>query len=485
MALLFGLVSFGSAQFSVNYDPNIQSVGNIQYFAPKGDNLFVGDCIPFYKDGKYYLYWLLDRGHHSSLNGLGGHQWCVSTSTDLKTWKHYPIAIGIDEDWEKSICTGSVAFDGKQFYAFYATRLITADKSVNEQLSYAISKDAFKFEKQKPNPFYTSAPGYSKRNFRDPKVIIDEKGIFHLFVATQTEKESVFDGNGCLAHLTSKDLKNWNLNKPIISGLNDVPECPDYFKWNGWYYLIYGQGGDTYYVKSHNPYDSWEYPASQVLIEQWVNVAKTAEFKNNRRIAAGWIPSKQNNKDNGNERFGGNIILREVYQLSNGDLATKFVKECIPAEDSKLNFKIKADENSKIIAGNSIQINALGAQGCSSISDLPFNCRITMTAVPKGVTKEFGLFLRTGSKANDGYKLAFDMNRKYVQLSSDAFLNDVSDLNKPFTIDIIMKDDIVDVCIGNRRCIVNRLIEKKGDSLWFFVKQGSIEFDNIQISTIR
>ena len=78
-----------------------------------------------------------------------------------------------------------------------------------------------------------------------------------------------------------------------------------------------------------------------------------------------------------------------------------------------------------------------------------------------------------------------DMNRKYVQLSSDAFLNDVSDLNKPFTIDIIMKDDIVDVCIGNRRCIVNRLIEKKGDSLWFFVKQGSIEFDNIQISTIR
>ena len=74
--VLSGLVN-GQAQFAVNYDPDIQPTDNIQYFKPVGGNQFVGDCIPFYKDGTYYLYWLLDEGHHSALNGLGGHQWSM------------------------------------------------------------------------------------------------------------------------------------------------------------------------------------------------------------------------------------------------------------------------------------------------------------------------------------------------------------------------------------------------------------------------
>lgn len=92
-------LSTAQAQGPAKYDPSVQS-GEMQYFTPAGGNQFVGDCIPFFHDGTFYLYWLLDEGHHGSLNGLGGHQWCVSTTRDLKTWTHHPIAIGIDEDWE-------------------------------------------------------------------------------------------------------------------------------------------------------------------------------------------------------------------------------------------------------------------------------------------------------------------------------------------------------------------------------------------------
>ena len=189
--LLAGLLIFihisVQAQLGVRYDPSVQQTTNLQYFKPKGD-LFVGDCIPFAHNGTYYYYWLLDSAHHKSLNGLGGHQWALSTSTDLKNWKQYPVVLGIDEEWEKSICTGSVVFYKNIFYAFYATRLINSEGKVNEQLSYATSKDGIHFEKQKPNPFYTSAPGYSKRDFRDPKVVVDEKtGEFHLFVSSWQE----------------------------------------------------------------------------------------------------------------------------------------------------------------------------------------------------------------------------------------------------------------------------------------------------------
>jgi hypothetical protein len=114
MVFCFG-AGLAEAQLSVRYDPTVQSTGNINYFKPSG-NLFVGDCIPFYRDGTYYLYWLLDSAHHKALGGLGGHQWALSTSTDLKTWKQYPVVLGIDEAWEKSICTGSVAYFDRKFY---------------------------------------------------------------------------------------------------------------------------------------------------------------------------------------------------------------------------------------------------------------------------------------------------------------------------------------------------------------------------------
>lgn len=481
IACLVASLLTGQAQFAVKYDPAVQPKGNIQYFTPAGGKQFVGDCIPFYHKGTYYLYWLLDEGHHAALNGLGGHQWCVSTSTDLKNWQHHPIAIGIDEDWEKSICTGSVAFDGKQYYAFYATRLISDGDHVNEQLSYATSQDGLTFEKQKPNPFYTSAPGYSQRNFRDPKVVIDAQGTFHLFVSSEEENYVVSEGRGCLVHLTSKDLKNWQVEQPLLSGQRDVPECPDYFEWNGWYYLIYGQGGDTYYVKSKKPYGPWEYPASQALLEQWVNVAKTARFKGNRRIIAGWIPSRNEHKDNGHERFGGSIVLREAYQLPNGDLATRFPAETLPSIGSPLHPVLTPAGHARKISDRALQLDAPGAIGAAYIKHLPSDCRITLEIEPQGNNDEYGLFLRAGEKADNGYKLSLNPNKRTARLGADAFIEAVEGLDKPIRVDIVLKGDLIDVCIDHRRCLINRLPEKKGSYLWLYAKQGTVTFKNIRV----
>ncbi|MDR3142824.1 MAG: hypothetical protein LBU37_14020 [Tannerellaceae bacterium] len=477
--LLF-CIAYIQAQFKIDYDPSIQSK-EIQYFSPVGDQ-YVGDCIPFFHNGVYYLYWLLDEGHHSALGGLGGHQWALSTTKDLKNWQHHPIAIGIDEDWEKSICTGSIGFYKGTYYAFYATRLINERNEVNEQLSYATSKDGIHYEKQKPNPFYISAPGYSKRHFRDPKVVIDPDGTFHLFVTSIADNYIIREGRGALVHLTSKDLKNWEVHEPLISGMLHEPECVDYFLWNGWYYLIYGQAGDTYYVKSRSAYGPWEYPESQALLEQWSNVAKTAEFTGDRRILAGWIPSKHENRDNGDERFGGSIVLREVSQLPNGDFTTKFPEEVIPKTKTLQPDRWIVSENATK-QGNDILINARGEIGGAYMQQLPYNCRITLEIEPDGNNHEYGLFLRANEKAGDGYKLSFSSNLRTVQLH-DAHIEAVEGLDRPIKVDIILKGDIIDVCIDNKRCVVNRLAEKKGEYAWLYAKQGKVKFKNIQVETL-
>ena len=158
MKKLLALIPLASLHLAVaqvrDYDPSVQPVDRIQYFKPAESHLFVGDCMPFDYRGTFYLYWLIDEGHHAGLGGLGGHQWALSTSEDMVHWKHYPVALGIDNDWEKSICTGSVIDVDSAVYAFYSTR-VKDDAGVHEQLSFAVSHDGgFNFEKQTPNPFF-------------------------------------------------------------------------------------------------------------------------------------------------------------------------------------------------------------------------------------------------------------------------------------------------------------------------------------------
>jgi beta-fructofuranosidase len=481
--VLLVLCSVCFAQSDVVYNPDIQSTKNLQYWKPKG-NLFVGDCMPFWHNGTFYNYWLLDSAHHASLNGLGGHQWALSTTTDLKTWKQYPVVLGIDEEWEKSICTGSIVVYKGKFYAFYATRLVDKDGKTNEQLSYAISADGIHFEKQKPNPFYTSAPGYSKRDFRDPKVFVDEKtGEFHLLVSSWQESPVMAHHGGALVHLTSRDLKKWEIREPILTGQGSTPECPDYFQWNGWYYLIYGHGGDTYYVKSKSPYGPWEQPGSQALLENWVNVAKTASYKNDRRIVSGWIPSRGDNKDQNGEVFGGNQIFRELVQLADGTLATKFPAELIPPTGAALATKISADLDAKIAGTDMVTIDSPNGAGAAHITGIPPRCRITMEIEPVNLNEEYGFIARSDSKADTGYKISFSSIDKTVRLGNTE-IRAVDGLDKPIKIDLILQDDIIDLSIDGKRCIVNRTVDHKGGYFWLYAKHGQVKFTSIKVSPI-
>jgi hypothetical protein len=50
---------------------------------------------------------------------------------------------------------------------------------------------------------------------------------------------------------------------------------------------------------------------------------------------------------------------------------------------------------------------------------------------------------------------------------------------------MIMKDDIIDACVDDRRCIVNRLPEQKGNFLWLYVKHGYVKFNSMVVSPIE
>jgi hypothetical protein len=51
----------------------------------------------------------------------------------------------------------------------------------------------------------------------------------------------------------------------------------------------------------------------------------------------------------------------------------------------------------------------------------------------------------------------------------------------PFTLDIILKDDLIDVCLNDRHCLINRCPEQHGDRLTFFCHTGSISFEHLTV----
>lgn len=474
-----------TAQVVKDYDPAIQRTTHMNYFKPVENHLFSGDCMPFFHKGKFYLYWLLDEGHHAGLGGLGGHQWALSTSSDLVNWEHYPVALGIDEDWEKSICTGSVIAEGDKIYAFYSTRVKEGD-NVHEQLSYAVSTDdGLSFKKQQPNPFYYAPKECISRDFRDPRAFKDKDGVFHLFISGY-EKEANFNGQGgYLVHLVSDDLKNWKETESPLKGQSQTPECPDYFKWNGWYYLFYSIGGNTHYLKSRQPSGAWEYPPFQPMAEKWGSVAKTAEFNDGRRIVVSYMPSKRENKDSDGKIWGGNILMRELFQGKDGVLTVGFLPETAPAASLIPTPEIVADRSDGSALNNgALTINAANGFGVATMKELPRQYRISMTVVPAGNYDELGLYLRANDGDKKGYKLEMNPNKHLVTLF-ETNIEGVGDLRKPIKLEVFVMDDIIDVYINNERTIVNRLAEQKGEDITFFVKNGSAVFKDIKVYDIE
>lgn len=484
--LLLSLTLFAmnvSAQVVKDYNPSIQRTSNLQYFKPVEKRLFTGDCMPYYHEGTFYIYWLLDEGHHAGLGGLGGHQWALSTSKDLVEWKHYPVAVGIDEDWEKSICTGSVIADKGKFYAFYSTRVQDNDGKVHEQLSYAMSEDGgVSFAKQAPNPFYYAPEECVSRDFRDPKVFKDDNA-YHLFISGYKKEPELEGFGGYLVHLISTNLKDWKEVTSPLTGQVATPECSDYFHWNGWYYLLYSIGGDTYYVKSRKPYGPWEYPTTQAFVESWASVYKTAEYKDNRRIAVAYMPCRSNNKDFDGPIWGGNMLLREVVQEPDGTLNTKFLSESLPAMTPirMPEVEIPADSKTVSYSNGKLTLNSPNGTSVASLSELPVNYRITMKIKPLTNYDEIGLFVRATDSRDRGYKVELNANKESAFIYNTG-INTVKNLREEITLDLILKDEFIDMNINGKRSIINRLPEKKGHKLFFFLKNGSAEIKDIKIS---
>lgn len=462
--------------------PLIETVSTsegLQYWRPEGHNTGVGDCMPFWHDGKFDLFYLFDRRRHKSKHGLGAHQWAHASSSDLVHWDHHEMAIPITEQWEGSICTGSPFFHDGIYYAFYSARM--SDHS-DAMLSVSTSEDGVHFHKTPP---LTSlqAP-YDGPSARDPVVFADETGLFHMLVTTSLKDCLVKQRGGCLAHLTSSDLWHWVQQPPfIVPGYTDQPECADYFFWNGWYYLVFSNNGIARYRMSRNFNGPWAKPINDMLNCPNVTVPKTAEFIGGRRISTGFLHDDY--------QYASCTVFREIIQNKDGTLGSCFVPEMLPLSN-ECSFEVIPLTEGIDTRDHDVSIHSLQGFSAAAMIDLPRNKRITLYIVPGGGV--FGLCMKSDTGYGCGTELRFDPSRQKVgfrrcnessieENSHDSIWH-VEGLDHRFMLDIIIKDEFIDVCIDSRRTLITKSKNNDTSVVCLFADCGSASFKDIRIMSL-
>jgi len=456
--------------------------------------------MPFFHDGVFHLYYLLDEDHHQARGKLGGHQVAHASSRDLANWEHHPIAIPTGPPGScdhHTICTGSPFFHDGTYYFWYATRTVPEGGELADQTQHvclATSTDGIHFEKDPGNPVIEAAPHLQARHFRDPFVFRDPAtGLFHMLVTSQLAEEPVFFRNGALAHLASTDLRNWEWQEPfLVPGLSAAPECPDHFEWNGWYYLTFLVGGVLRYRMSRSPLGPWTRPRIETVDGPMLKAMKSSSFDGNRRIGAGFLSSRKGYEDAAPACYAGNAVFRELLQHEDGALGACWPEEMVPASGQPMDLAAKPVVGDVRQHGRCVTLACPEGFSAGVVDGVPVDARIRMTIEPGPGTPHVGLMLRAIGMGKQSNELRFSCFERRVRLHNfwtpltpEHMLLDVDGLDRPFAVEIIQTDSVVDLLINGNRTFVTRLYDNQGDRLFFWVENGAVTFRNIEIRALE
>lgn len=444
-----------------------------QYWRPHGYNTSVGDCMTFAHGGTFHVLFLSDRRHGGSKWGLQALPWGHVSTKDFVHWEEHPCPLDITEPWECCLGTGSLAYHDGRYYLFYIKHdrraWFTDNPNHGDAVFVATSHDCIHFKKEF-RPLFV--PGFFNENDINPDIYRDE-----------TDESFILSLSNWKV-LKSRDLKQWETRANITTPQWWV--CTSYFQWNDWYYF----NSCGFYWTSKKPVEDataeWKW-ASQQTINDGIRVPKMAKFKG-RFISAGFTPSPPDTY------YGGELLVRELIQEPDGLLGSKWLKEMVPESGDPIKSPFKALIGKASAEDGSIRASAPDGFAVGALDGVPQNVRITLAVKPKAGTKHFGVCVRGEGDYQSGCELQFAPQQKHVQYAPVAdsqiakvegnwmAIAGVKEIDKPFTLDLIVKDDLVDACIDERRTIITRNRTKlEGDRLFFFVDHGEVSFEQIQV----
>ena len=451
------------------------------FYKPKAEENFAGDVIPFYFNGTFHIFYLLDVNHHQ-LTG-GQHQWAHLSTRDFVTFKEHPLALMLGKEGEAdsaSCGTGSVFWDGKLFHIFYLGRSYTTKGVQIESICHAVSKDLDVWEKDSDNPVSLPVSGYTRENWRDP-FVYEEKGIYHMLVTAEKEK-GYENRKAVVAQLVSKDLKRWEIIEDFYAPETEYQhECPDMFYYSGYCYLFYSVGGNkkkVYYRKRKLTEETFHSSYIDYFDGKFLYAAKTVT-DGKRIFLIGFVPAKTREKNEGEWLWGGNLCMLELKQKENGDLAPFAIREQLENYDEIASVKEKSTElransyNQLTCQTDTFILRSLGTTESKFCATYKVRVNVDTKCI------FFYLYSDDNLKNAICYQLNLHVGSVTVEIFENGIIVSKESVNTIFGEDeyilhFFAEDSVVQLIVDGKIVLTDRYYKKGGNNIFLGIEEGNL-----------
>lgn len=299
---------------------------------PNGLVFFKGRYHAFFQHNPHSIHW--DKMH-----------WGHAVSDDLINWEELPIALYPDKPYENSggCFSGSAVVKDGRLYLFYTS----VSDSLGQTQSLAYTDDGVTFTKYEGNPIISENPFGREYNtdFRDPKVSLID-GKYYMVVGTG------INGEGKVLLFTSADLISWEYSGFLFDAkeYTTVVECPDFFKLDDKYVLMFSRLGTfnkgvTFVL---GDFDGKTFTAESVQFpESGPHFYAPQTFSDGkRRIIIGWLHYSWDTKTDADEISIGAFTIPREITIKDGTLKMYPIKEARHLlKDIGGNTEVLRDEN--------------------------------------------------------------------------------------------------------------------------------------------
>ncbi len=499
-AVLQGAINPACVKSAAFYAPSItpvakemrpvETVKKIQYFTPKAHNAWVGDVVTLYHDGRFHIFYLYDRRHHSSKFGKGAHYFEHLSSTDLINWVEHEAAAPLDEQWE-TIGTGTPFIYKDKFYLAYGlhtTRLYPREQTALPEQWDALNKNGKTLSL--PRSATAKVPAGATCSVSDDGVHFTKSQImFH-----PCENPGVFtDPDGKLKMIANFGAKGiWESDTPEGGWRCISPEfppggdCTFFFRWGSFDYIIGGFTGlwsksvhDTAYASLVSQgldfYDGVAVPAISEITGK------------NRFIMTGWIAG------NG---WGGHLVLRELVHYPDGRIGSHWLKEAMP-ETGRIRILAAKTHAPETVVTNDCTSFVLSFDGTSQQVKTGKLAVAFFNESEQGHSVEFQLRLGDARAQWNGANRQGFANPDVKTLREGGAPHDVgnfaienlSGLDKPFSVRLLVLDDpksggsIIDAEIAGCRTMITFRSGLRAKNM--VIRTDAVVLQNVTVAPLK
>ncbi len=460
------------------------------FYRPIGGR--VGDVIPFYDGQQFRVFHLFEANGERGIT-----TWHQVSTTDFVHFTELGLMLprGTSEDQDLSVATGSVINGEGRYHIFYTGFNSPLKAKHPEQgVMHATSQDLLHWQKVPADTFYAPSNLYERDDWRDPFVFWNEEAKEYWMLVAARLKTGPSRRRGCTALCVSADLKSWSVKEPFWSpGLYYTHECPDLFRMGDWWYLVFSEFSEstqTRYRMSKKITGPWIAPSNDTFDCRALYAAKTAS-DGHRRFLFGWNPLRTGATDEGKWEWGGNLVVHELRQMPNGELAVK-VPDTIGAAFSRQSSIGTAVNGRPEPAIERVPVNAAHSFVFKTVASIPARCKVTAKVAFSKGTRSFGLMLRLADDLDACYYLRFEPARnrfvfdlwprpgdqpfmagfeRPVRLTSGELLD----------VEIVLDGTIAEFYVADQSAMSTRMYDHRLGDLAVFVDEGEAEFSQLGV----